>query len=293
MATINLYIPLVGIDRERMVGKVPNGQRKRAAFTKSVDVRTYVDPLASRNLANAIPLTDRTHPVNRKHAPLGNAAPRGWRMQSGPCPECMTHVAMLLRTSGPSDAPSVDVATDAPARVAAVLAAAPEPEPRKRGRRQCPVHGRAGLATCDLCGDPWHVAGVTVSTVGPDDDMSGAVADTLAGIEAMYAAEPEPEPETLAPSRRRRTIARTLAACPRGCGARRDARHMKYHLRVCAGPAVTAEPVAPPALISTAPSADRPTCPRCGQTFRKSGNGLAWHVANRPDCAAGRMAVAA
>lgn len=24
-----------------------------------------------------------------------------------------------------------------------------------RGRRQCPVHGRAGLAACDLCGDPW------------------------------------------------------------------------------------------------------------------------------------------
>jgi hypothetical protein len=30
----------------------------------------------------------------------------------------------------------------------------------------------------------------------------------------------------------------------------------------------------------------RPTCERCGQVFRKHGTGYAWHVANRPDCAA-------
>jgi hypothetical protein len=32
------------------------------------------------------------------------------------------------------------------------------------------------------------------------------------------------------------------------------------------------------------PAATRPTCPRCGQTFRLGGTGYAWHVANRPDC---------
>lgn len=31
---------------------------------------------------------------------------------------------------------------------------------------------------------------------------------------------------------------------------------------------------------------DRPRCARCGQTFRKSGTGAAWHLVNRPDCAA-------
>ncbi len=36
--------------------------------------------------------------------------------------------------------------------------------------------------------------------------------------------------------------------------------------------------------LAIVPSA-RPTCPRCGQSFRRSGNGHAWHVANRPDCA--------
>jgi len=37
----------------------------------------------------------------------------------------------------------------------------------------------------------------------------------------------------------------------------------------------------------SAPRADtsKPTCPRCGRTFRKSGVGLAWHVANNPKCA--------
>jgi hypothetical protein len=43
------------------------------------------------------------------------------------------------------------------------------------------------------------------------------------------------------------------------------------------------EPVAP--ILAPVPeSTGRPTCPRCGQVFRKSGAGLAWHVANRPDC---------
>lgn len=38
----------------------------------------------------------------------------------------------------------------------------------------------------------------------------------------------------------------------------------------------------------------RPTCERCGQTFRATGNGAEWHRINRPDCAsvAPRLAVA-
>jgi len=37
-----------------------------------------------------------------------------------------------------------------------------------------------------------------------------------------------------------------------------------------------------------APRADtgKPTCPRCGRKFRKSGVGLAWHIANNTNCAA-------
>jgi hypothetical protein len=29
----------------------------------------------------------------------------------------------------------------------------------------------------------------------------------------------------------------------------------------------------------------RPSCPRCGRSFRRSGVGLAWHLANYPGCA--------
>lgn len=58
------------------------------------------------------------------------------------------------------------------------------------------------------------------------------------------------------------------------------------------------EPAAiPPAVILAAVAApagaERPSCPRCGQTFRPHGNGRAWHIANRPDCATGaRPAIA-
>jgi hypothetical protein len=55
-----------------------------------------------------------------------------------------------------------------------------------------------------------------------------------------------------------------------------------------ARPVAPVDDTAPVATLTAvpAPAADgRPTCPRCGQTFRKSGAGLAWHVANRPDCA--------
>jgi len=47
-----------------------------------------------------------------------------------------------------------------------------------------------------------------------------------------------------------------------------------------------ARPEPAPVRLSIVPPADgRPSCARCGQTFRASGVGLAWHVKNRPDCA--------
>lgn len=48
-------------------------------------------------------------------------------------------------------------------------------------------------------------------------------------------------------------------------------------------PAAVPAPAAP--VVAPVPVDVRPTCPRCGQTFRASGSGLAWHLANRPDCA--------
>lgn len=41
---------------------------------------------------------------------------------------------------------------------------------------------------------------------------------------------------------------------------------------------------APGAVTTTIAPPSRPTCPRCGQVFRRNGNGLRWHLENRPDC---------
>jgi len=51
-------------------------------------------------------------------------------------------------------------------------------------------------------------------------------------------------------------------------------------------------PVAP-VLAAVPTTRERPTCERCGQTFRVGGSGYAWHVTNRPDCAARRLSVVA
>ena len=45
--------------------------------------------------------------------------------------------------------------------------------------------------------------------------------------------------------------------------------------------------MAPAGLGRTAPAIPSSICPRCGRGFRKAGTGLAWHVANRLDCARG------
>lgn len=55
------------------------------------------------------------------------------------------------------------------------------------------------------------------------------------------------------------------------------------------GEPVALHPVAPAVVVEAEPVASgRPTCDRCGQTFRMSGSGYAWHRANRPDCAKSR-----
>ena len=83
--TVNIYIPLRHDNGERMTGIVPKGMRTRAAFTRSVEVRPFFDPLATRNLPNAIPMTDPGHPMHprsvAKRAPLTSVAPAGWRLR--------------------------------------------------------------------------------------------------------------------------------------------------------------------------------------------------------------------
>jgi hypothetical protein len=50
-------------------------------------------------------------------------------------------------------------------------------------------------------------------------------------------------------------------------------------------------PVPRPALVVVRDG--RPSCPRCGQTFRKNGTGATWHAINRPDCTAERRSAVA
>jgi hypothetical protein len=70
--TVNVYIPRTA-DGELMTGPV---SRHRLPRVKSVDVRTFYDPLADRNLSNAMPLPARRTPV-----PPTTFAPRGWRLR--------------------------------------------------------------------------------------------------------------------------------------------------------------------------------------------------------------------
>ena len=87
----------------------------------------------------------------------------------------------------------------------------------------------------------------------------------------------DPAPAEPAPAPRKR------AARPVGPGRPRSA------------PAPRPEPSPAPPAASPAPraaSAERPACDRCGQVFRKSGAGYAWHRMNRPDCAARKESAA-
>ena len=73
--TVNVYIQIRADNGERSTGIVPKGSRKRATFTRSVDVRNFFDPLADRNLPNAI----RTAPKAKPFDP--RVAPKGWRLR--------------------------------------------------------------------------------------------------------------------------------------------------------------------------------------------------------------------
>jgi len=82
--TLNIYIPRRA-DGERMTGVMPEGQRARATFTRSVETRSFFDPEADRNSSNAIPVTDPRHPLHPRHVakrgPLPMIAPAGWSLR--------------------------------------------------------------------------------------------------------------------------------------------------------------------------------------------------------------------
>jgi hypothetical protein len=184
----------------------------------------------------------------------------------------------------------------------------PEPAPivRGRGRRQCPVHGRAGLATCDTCGDAWPVEDMTAG------EYSAARHDAL--YPAAPEPEPEPEPEPVAvepepapvvePEPEPAPVVEPAVWHCEPCDRDYPApvvSHAIYHVTTAADVVATNRAAMLAYLAETAPAAPiltavpapepapatdgRPTCDRCGQTFRKAGAGLAWHNANRPDCA--------
>ena len=59
-------------------------------------------------------------------------------------------------------------------------------------------------------------------------------------------------------------------------------------------PAVRSEAITaaiPAPALAVVQPATRPTCERCGQSFRLSGIGYAWHVKNRPNCAGPQSAI--
>lgn len=142
-------------------------------------------------------------------------------------------------------------------------------------------------------------------TVKRPSPMAAAI-DALAARTAergVPLVQPEPEPVPVAPEpvaiiepSQCWTYLHTLG------GTRRCVRRPDHHdgaheyssvlvpvMSPIVAPAPAPEPiVAPePVLAAVAPvqTAERPTCERCGQTFRKSGNGAEWHRLNRPDCA--------
>lgn len=85
--TINVFIPRTA-DGELMTGPVP---KHRLPKVRSVDVRTFFDPLADRNLPNAIP-APKPKPFNP------NIAPKGWSLRPvEPAPVAVEPVAAPAR----------------------------------------------------------------------------------------------------------------------------------------------------------------------------------------------------
>lgn len=114
--TVNIYIPR-SADGSPMTGPVPKGQRARATKTRGTDVRTYFDPLAGRNLSNAIAKPPKPKPYNPR------IAPSGWSLRPlvdcahGSLPFCWECGTDAEPSTPPVDAPAE---TPTPAVVAEV-----------------------------------------------------------------------------------------------------------------------------------------------------------------------------
>jgi hypothetical protein len=68
---IDIFIPR-DANGDLLTGPVP---KHRLTYPRSIDVRTFFDPLADRNLPNALPSP------KPKAAPIATVAPRGWRLR--------------------------------------------------------------------------------------------------------------------------------------------------------------------------------------------------------------------
>ncbi len=172
---------------------------------------------------------------------------------------------------------------------AAPTAAEPVPEPEAIAAAELAAAERTAAADGEtLAADMPAVDDLGIPYAGMTQ------AEYAAARHAAILAAAEPEPMTCPVCG---TIGHGMGDCPRPmpaptclvCAAAGRSHTAEAHR----GPDVTAAHAAMAAILEpepeapapSAPAADgRPTCPRCGQTFRKSGAGLAWHLANRPDC---------
>ena len=76
--TVNVYIPRDS-NGDPLLSPVARGARG-SRKVPSLAVLTFADPDAPRNLANAIPITDKRYP-SHKPATFGRVAPRGWHLR--------------------------------------------------------------------------------------------------------------------------------------------------------------------------------------------------------------------
>lgn len=145
---IDLFIPRTA-DGELMTGEVPKGMRKRATFTKSIDVRTFFDPLADHNLPGAIP-APKARPFNP------HVAPRGWRLATPIADEPTSPTTEL------EEVPNALRTMPKPARRRHPVRAVREPQasvrtaPQADQGRACPSCGRSGFRRSGA-GLKWHV----------------------------------------------------------------------------------------------------------------------------------------
>jgi hypothetical protein len=98
--TINVFIPRTA-DGERMTGPVP---KHRIAYPRSIDVRTYFDPLADRNLPNSIPVAPKAKPVPKY-------APKGWSLRPLDTPVSRAPADLQVVVPEVKSIPTVEVPT--------------------------------------------------------------------------------------------------------------------------------------------------------------------------------------